>query len=360
MARAGILYSDVVRAASELLAAGKTVTVDNVRKAMGDTGSKSTIAPYLKQWKESQEGEARLQQSSLPEGLLNQVKALYATLKEDAALNMQAQEAEFAEKETDFASQRAAWQAEQQQLHATNEQLRTELAEWRQSARDTEKQCAHMSKSLQQLQAEHQALMQRFTDKEQQVTELKQQNTQQIRQFEHLQQAALTQRQEERASFEARSSQLEAQLQQARQQQQALQEQFARQSSEQSSLMQLYEALLNSHQQLKLSAEQDKLSLQELQFTIRLRDQELAGMADKTALSEQKRQQLHDELQITRHMHVQQEKQCRKLELEQLEMRELHEAERRQYEASLLKLTQEMQREISVAAARLAGKLQSE
>ena len=359
MARAGILYSDVVRAATELLAAGKTVTVDNVRKAMGDTGSKSTIAPYLKQWKESQEGEARLQQAGLPEGLLNQVKALYVTLKEDAALHMQAQEAEFAEKEADFASQRAAWQAEQQQLHATTEQLRTELAEWRQSARDAEKQCAHMSKSLQQLQAEHQALTQRFTDKEQQLTELKQQNTQQIRQFEHLQQAALTQRQEERASFEARSSQLEAQLQQARQQQQALQEQFARQSSEQSSLMQLYEALLNSHQQLKLSAEQDKLSLQELQFTIRLRDQELAGMAEKTALSEQKRQQLHDELQITRHMHVQQEKQCRKLELEQQEMRELHEAERRQYEASLLKLTQEMQREMAVAAARLATTHQS-
>lgn len=359
MARAGILYSDVVRAATELLAAGKTVTVDNVRKAMGDTGSKSTIAPYLKQWKESQEGEARLQQASLPEGLLNQVKALYATLKEDAALNMQAQEAEFAEKEAAFASQRATWQAEQQQLHAIAEQLRTELAEWRQSARDAEKQCAHMSKSLQQLQAEYQALSQRFTDKEQQVIELKQQNTQQIRQFEHLQQAALTQRQEERASFEARSSQLEAQLQQARQQQQALQEQFARQSSEQSSLMQLYEALLNSHQQLKLSAEQDKLSLQELQFTIRLRDQELAGMAEKTALSEQKRQQLHDELQITRHMHVQQEKQCRKLELEQQEMRELHEAERRQYEASLLKLTQEMQREMAVAAARLATTHQS-
>lgn len=78
-------------------------------------------------------------------------------------------------------------------------------------------------------------------------------------------------------------------------------------------------------------------------------------MAEKTALSEQKRQQLHDDLQITRHMHAHQEKQCRKLEQEQQEMRELHEVERRQYEASLLKLTQEMQREMAVAAARLAA-----
>ncbi|MBR7779390.1 DNA-binding protein [Undibacterium rugosum] len=359
MARAGILYSDVVRAATELLVAGKTVTVDNVRKAMGDTGSKSTIAPYLKQWKESQEGEARLQQASLPEGLLNQVKALYATLKEDAALAVRAQETEFAEKEASFASQRSDWQAEQQQLQATIKQLHAELAEWRQSARDAEKQGAQLSKSLQQLDAEHQALSQRFTDKEQQVSELKQQNAQQLRQFEHLQQAALTQRQEERASFEARSSQFDVQLQQARQQQQALQEQFARQSSEQSSLMQLYEALLNIHQQLKTSVEQSKLDLQELQFTIRLRDQELAASIEKTAISEEKRQQLHDELQILRHMHAQQEKQCLKLELEQQEIRELHESERRQYEASLLKLTQDMQRQMSVAAARLAGTAQS-
>jgi hypothetical protein len=51
MARAGILYSDVARAATELAAKGEAATVDNVRKMMGDTGSKSTIAPMLKRGK---------------------------------------------------------------------------------------------------------------------------------------------------------------------------------------------------------------------------------------------------------------------------------------------------------------------
>ncbi|WP_169728165.1 DNA-binding protein, partial [Massilia alkalitolerans] len=51
MARAGILYSHVAKAAAQLTAAGKNATVDTVREALGGTGSKSTIAPMLKQWK---------------------------------------------------------------------------------------------------------------------------------------------------------------------------------------------------------------------------------------------------------------------------------------------------------------------
>ena len=57
MARAGILYSHVAKAAAQLTAAGKNATVDTVREALGGTGSKSTIAPMLKQWKAQHEGE---------------------------------------------------------------------------------------------------------------------------------------------------------------------------------------------------------------------------------------------------------------------------------------------------------------
>ena len=38
MARAGILYSQVAKAASQLAAAGKAPTIDMVREALGDTG----------------------------------------------------------------------------------------------------------------------------------------------------------------------------------------------------------------------------------------------------------------------------------------------------------------------------------
>jgi hypothetical protein len=76
MARAGILYSDVARAATELAAKGEAATVDNVRKMMGDTGSKSTIAPMLKRWKEEHQDEAQAAKSGLPESILNAVRGV--------------------------------------------------------------------------------------------------------------------------------------------------------------------------------------------------------------------------------------------------------------------------------------------
>ena len=56
MARVGILYSHVATADAQLAAAGKHPTVDSVREALDRTGSKSTIAPPLKQWKAQHQG----------------------------------------------------------------------------------------------------------------------------------------------------------------------------------------------------------------------------------------------------------------------------------------------------------------
>jgi hypothetical protein len=66
MARSGILYSDVAKAASQLTELGHPVTVDNVRKMLGDTGSKSTIAPYLRQWRENHALESESSRLKLP------------------------------------------------------------------------------------------------------------------------------------------------------------------------------------------------------------------------------------------------------------------------------------------------------
>ena len=66
MARAGILFSQVVKAATQLAAAGTNPTVDTVRAALGDTGSKGTIAPMLKQWKAQHQGETAAAGAGLP------------------------------------------------------------------------------------------------------------------------------------------------------------------------------------------------------------------------------------------------------------------------------------------------------
>lgn len=56
MARAGVTYHDVVKAAEAIKSQRQEPTVDRVREHLG-TGSKSTIAPLLKRWR-SDNGEA--------------------------------------------------------------------------------------------------------------------------------------------------------------------------------------------------------------------------------------------------------------------------------------------------------------
>ena len=50
MARIGITYHDVTRAIATLQTLQKNPTVDHIREILG-TGSKSTIARFLREWK---------------------------------------------------------------------------------------------------------------------------------------------------------------------------------------------------------------------------------------------------------------------------------------------------------------------
>ncbi len=81
MGRLGISYSDVANAASELKNQGFNPTVDGVRSLLG-TGSKSTIVPYLRQWRAIQAVNQEGQIFSSSE-LLSLIRSLYERLQEE-------------------------------------------------------------------------------------------------------------------------------------------------------------------------------------------------------------------------------------------------------------------------------------
>lgn len=71
MARTGVGFQNIEKAAQELKGLGKTPTVDGIREILG-TGSKSTIAKYLREWRAQQaemEGELPHELSALVTGL---------------------------------------------------------------------------------------------------------------------------------------------------------------------------------------------------------------------------------------------------------------------------------------------------
>ncbi len=80
MGRAGITYTEVVNAAMQLQGQQKAPTVENIRRIIG-TGSNSTIAKLLREWKEKQGIESQAE-GSIPAELLALVKGLWQHLQE--------------------------------------------------------------------------------------------------------------------------------------------------------------------------------------------------------------------------------------------------------------------------------------
>jgi hypothetical protein len=94
MGRIGITYEDVEGAIAELQGKQKHATVDNVRAILG-TGSKSTIARFLREWK-SRRGLNSQDENRLPSELLAIVMGLWDALcgKADTQVQESRQEAE--------------------------------------------------------------------------------------------------------------------------------------------------------------------------------------------------------------------------------------------------------------------------
>ena len=83
MARGGLYKSDVQKARRSLLAQGKHPSVDALRVALGNTGSKTTIHRYLREL-EAEEGAGVGAQVAVSDALQDLVARLAARLHEEA------------------------------------------------------------------------------------------------------------------------------------------------------------------------------------------------------------------------------------------------------------------------------------
>lgn len=97
MARTGLYQSEVKKARDALVAQGRHPSVDAVRVALGNTGSKTTIHKYLRELDESDGGAGR--KASVSEALQDLVARLAAQLHEEGAARVEAIEARGADAE---------------------------------------------------------------------------------------------------------------------------------------------------------------------------------------------------------------------------------------------------------------------
>lgn len=200
MARAGVNYSNISQAAEYIQSEGMVPTVDRVRAHLG-TGSKSTIAPLLKQWRElNADGDS---EHALPKDLINSVKSLYERVQQLAQVKVEEIQRECNGVTDCLQQQLSDALARISQLGKGNAALETALEKSR-----TENLA--LKGSLQTSRSENEKTTFRLEEIKSRVSELKAANSElkqeckDIREhFEHYQQRTADERQHERDQFQA-------------------------------------------------------------------------------------------------------------------------------------------------------------
>jgi chromosome segregation ATPase len=216
MARAGLTRVDIKRARDSLIAQGMHASIDAIRIALGNTGSKTTIHRYLKELEE-EEGASLTRAASLSDAIQDLVARLAARLHEEAQVRVD--------------QQAAAAAAQRQQAHAEIAKLTGELAALQAqlanaTAALSSEQDAHADTRLaaQQRAIDIERLSQQVHDQTVRLAEhesFRQSLEEKLKHahdaLEHYRSASREQREQEARRHETQVQQLQAELRQANQ-----------------------------------------------------------------------------------------------------------------------------------------------
>ena len=156
MARTGLSKEEVVQARSGLLAQGQYPSVDAVRVALGNTGSKTTIHKYLKELDEEQGGSSPVgvRPSTISVVLHDLVERLAARLRQESEDQLDLARAELAEKEQQLAQANRQLESELRTTREQEARLQTELRQQRLAFNIKQDELAQLSKESSRIATE--------------------------------------------------------------------------------------------------------------------------------------------------------------------------------------------------------------
>ena len=216
MARSGLYKSDVQKARDALISQGTNPSVDAVRVALGNTGSKTTIHKYLKEL-EAEDGGAGNKRSSISDSLQDLVERLAARLQEEAEEGITALRAEADVKVATHVASLQAAQMENSQLRSRVSELETALE--KQGAALVASQADHQSESTMRLIAEQQVedFKQRLAENEAHRQSLEEKHLHARQALEHYRQSVKEQREADIRRHEQQVQQVQSELRLAQQ-----------------------------------------------------------------------------------------------------------------------------------------------
>ena len=218
MARAGLYQSDIKKARDALLAQGRYPSVDAVRVALGNTGSKTTIHKYLKEL-ETEEGSGDGRKAPISDALHDIVVRLAARLHEEADERTSAIESRSVERERDHAAAVGNYEKE---LAALQQQLRQARDDGIEAIRThTQTRSSLQNETILRHTAQQQVadLQERLAENEAHRRSLEEKHAHARDSLEHYRQSVKEQRDQDQRRHEQQTQQLQSEL---RQQQQAV------------------------------------------------------------------------------------------------------------------------------------------
>ncbi|MYM85452.1 integrase [Duganella sp. FT50W] len=290
MARIGLYKSDVKKARDALISQGVNPSVDAVRVALGNTGSKTTIHKYLKELEE-EDGGARGKRSSISEALQDLVERLATRLEDEAQEQIAAARATSDTTAAEQAALLLAAQNDNAQQRSRVLELETALQE--QGAALAASHSEHQRESTMRQVAEQQVadLQQRLAENEAYRLSLEEKHQHARQALEHYRQSVKEQREADVRRHELQVQQVQAELRLAQQAVAVKQDETTRLNQEGAKLVsELSHTKQNLYEQLTQvrKLEQKIDSLQSLQVHASDTERQLASkVAEVELLTEQ-------------------------------------------------------------------------
>lgn len=215
MARTGLYLSEVKKARDALIAQGRHPSVDAVRVALGNTGSKTTIHKYLKELEGEDGGEGK--KASVGEALQDLVSRLAAQLHEEANVRIEAAEARTLEANRVNADALAAMRIEMEAIAAQRDHVEAsaqlELTAHEQTRAALQSEAIARHKSEEQVAG----LKLRLLENDAHRQSLEEKHTHSREALEHYRQSVKEQRDQDQRRHEQQVQQMQTEIRQLQQ-----------------------------------------------------------------------------------------------------------------------------------------------
>lgn len=213
MARPGVTYLDVSNTAQQLIASGRTPTIETIRIALG-TGSNSTLGAHLRSWKEKQDHTQQIAtKENIPQELISVLKGLWEKVMNQSEDKIQALQQETQQELAELHHQlqllqqdNACWQQQYQQIKQERDGFSHEKLA-------VEQLLANAKIEITALTEKQAGLTQQNQEKQSRIDELHRQNQQVQANLEHYRASSLEQRMVDQQRYEQQQKQLELTIQ---------------------------------------------------------------------------------------------------------------------------------------------------